>query len=124
MELSYTTRNGRLTVKLEGRSQTELFEQLSEFQEVFENVSCSNGKETSDVVNFVVREVDDNKYYELVCLDETKPALRYAKRKFGVHKNGKTVFPKGGWVKWNKDKNAECDLRTGEVVVKDEKEKK
>ena len=116
MELSYTTRNGQMTVKLEGRSQTEIFEQLSEFQEVFENTTCTNGKDSSDVVNFQTREVDGNRFYEIVCVDETKPALRFAKKKFGVHKNGKTVFPKGSWVKWDKDTKSEVDLRTGKSV--------
>jgi hypothetical protein len=123
MKLNYTTRNGRLTVELEGRTQPELFEQLAQFQEVFENVSCGNGKDNSDVVNFLVREVDDNKYYELVCVDEGKPALRYSKKRFGLHKSGKTLFPKGDWVKWDKEKNAEVNIKTGKVVEKEEEKK-
>jgi regulatory protein YycI of two-component signal transduction system YycFG len=117
MKVLYTTRDGRMTFELEGVSQTDLFRQIAMVQEVFEDTICSNKDSSSDVVNFVVRHVKDNDFYELQCVDKNKPALRYAKKKFGVHK-GKdgTMFPKGGWVKYNKEKNAELDLQTGEVV--------
>ena len=121
MKVQYTTRDGRMTFELEGETQTDLFRQLARVQEVFEDTVCSNGKDSSDVVNFVVRTVNDNDFYELQCVDKNKSSLRYAKKKFGVHK-GKdgTMFPKSGWVKFNKEKNAEVDLVTGEVVKKDE----
>ena len=102
MKVQYTTRNGRLTVEIEAATQTELFKQLAQFQDVFENTTCSNGKEESDVVNFVVREIEDNFFYELRCVDESKPTLNYAKKQFGQHKGKEqTLFPKTDWVKWN-----------------------
>lgn len=103
MKLNYQTRNGRLNVELEGDSQKEVFEQISRFQEVFEETSC--GKCASDDIRYVVRNVDDNLYYELRCADCR------AKLSFGVHKKGGGLFPKrrdgdtwlpdGGWLKWN-----------------------
>lgn len=119
MKVQYTTRDGRMTFELEGATQTDLFRQLARIQEVFEDTVCSNGKTSSNAVNFVVRTVDDNDFYELQCVDKNNPELRYSKKKFGVHK-GKdgTMFPKGGWVKFNKDQNCELDLVTGKPVEK------
>jgi hypothetical protein len=117
MKVLYTTRDGRMTFELEGDKQTDLFRQIAMVQEVFEGTVCTDGKISSDVVNFVVRHVDDNDFYELQCVDKDKPALRYAKKKFGVHK-GKdgTMFPKGSWVKYNQEQKAELDLVTGKAV--------
>jgi ribosomal protein L40E len=104
MKLTYTTKNGRLKVELEGDSQKDLFEAISKFQEVFDETSC--GKCGSENLRFVVRNVEDNLYYELRCLDCG------ARLSFGVHKKGGGLFPKrkdndgkwlpdGGWLKWN-----------------------
>jgi hypothetical protein len=103
MKLTYTTKNGRVKVELEGESQKDIFEAISKFQEVFDETNC--GKCQSENLRFVVRNVDDNLYYELRCLDCG------ARLSFGVHKKGGGLFPKrkdgdkwlpdGGWVKWN-----------------------
>jgi DNA-directed RNA polymerase subunit RPC12/RpoP len=104
MKLTYTTKNGRLKVELEGESQKDLFEAISKFQEVFDETVC--GKCGSENLRFVVRNVEDNLYYELRCVDCG------AKLAFGVHKKGGGLFPKrkdndgkwlpdNGWVKWN-----------------------
>lgn len=104
MKLTYTTKNGRISVEVEGESQKDLFLELSRFQEVFEETAC--GKCGSDDLRFVVRTVEDNQYYELRCM---KCGARLA---FGVHKKGGGLFPKrkdndgkwlpdNGWVKWN-----------------------
>ena len=58
MKVNYQTKNGRLSVQLEGDSQKEIFEQISRFQEVFEETAC--GKSGSENIRFVVRYVDDN----------------------------------------------------------------
>jgi ribosomal protein L40E len=104
MRLTYTTRNGRIKVEIDGESQKDLFESLSKFQEVFDESSC--GKCGSENLRFVVRSVEDNLYYELRCLDCG------ARLAFGANKKGGGLFPKrkdndgkwlpdGGWVKWN-----------------------
>jgi ribosomal protein L40E len=104
MKLTYTTKNGRIKVEVEGESQKDVFLELSKFQEVFEETAC--GKCGSENIRFVVRNVDDNLYYELRCMDCG------ARLSFGVHKKGGGLFPKrkdndgkwlqdGGWTKWN-----------------------
>ena len=124
MKLSYTTRNGRMTVELEADTQTQLFKELALFQRTFEDTTCTDGKETSDVVNFVVQEDEEGNFYHfLQCMDEKKPNLRFAKKRFGQNKGKEgTLFPKSDWAKWDKDKNAEVSLRTGQVLVKDKKD--
>lgn len=119
MQVSYTTGNGRLTVILEGSTQVEIFEQLAQFQEVFENTTCTKGGKSSDEIKFVVRKTTDEKgkkeykYYELHCTAKDKD-LGGAKLAFGLHQEGGTLFPKkkdedgnwlpdNGWVKWNND---------------------
>jgi DNA-directed RNA polymerase subunit RPC12/RpoP len=103
MKIQYTTANGRLSVELEGDGQKDIFQEISRFQEVFENTVC--GKCGSENLKYVVRNVDDNFYYELRCQDCG------AKLAFGCHKKGGGLFPKrkegeewlpnSGWVKWN-----------------------
>lgn len=103
MKVNYTTANGRLSVELEGDAQTDIFQAIGRFQEVFEEAVC--GKCGSENIKYIVRNVDDNLYYELRCKDCG------AKLSFGVHKKGGGLFPKrkdgddwlpdGGWVKWN-----------------------
>jgi translation initiation factor 2 beta subunit (eIF-2beta)/eIF-5 len=110
MRVNYTTKNGRVSVELNGDTQREIFEQLSNFQEVFDETVC--GKCGSDDVRFVVRNVDDNLYYELKCLDCG------ARLSFGTMKKGGRLFPRRknkdgewlpdrGWVKWNPDTKKE-----------------
>lgn len=121
MKVSYTTKDGRLTAEFEVDTQVELFEELAAFQEIFENRTCSrviNGKtKTSDNTVFRVRkDKDENKYYEMVCVDGD-PDLFLAKRAFNVHKTPKgylywEVKDKEGnfkkpWVKYNKEAGKE-----------------
>lgn len=112
--------DGSFSVEVEGGDPRTLFEEIATAQEVFGNLVCSDGKVSSDKIQLRVREDDDaNKYYEAVCVDESEPKLRYARKKFGCHKKGGGLFPKGGWVKWDRDQKAELDLVTGEPVGKE-----
>ena len=117
MKILYTTKNVRMTVELEGKTQTDLFEQLWRFQEVFENTTCTRNGVSSDDVRFIVREVDGNKYYELRCVD-TRDAVRGATLAFGLHKHGGTMFPKR---KEENEKGEEVYLPNNGWVVYDKK---
>ena len=110
MKVTYSTGNGRLSVELDAETQTDLFEQLAYFQEVFGETGC--GKCGSENLRFQVRSVEDNLYYELRCLDCG------AKLAFGAMKKGGRLFPRRknkdgewlpdrGWVKWNKETQQE-----------------
>ena len=66
MKVTYTTKNNRLTAEIEGDSPRDVFSSIATFQEVFEEAVC--GKCGAENVKFVVRNVDDNLYYEIRCL--------------------------------------------------------
>lgn len=111
MELSYTTKDGRMTVKLEGDTQAELWRQLAAFQEVFENTLTKYGKESTDLTFVVRKNSDDDEYFELRYSGSDKE-LFGVKKHFGQTKKGGFLFPKvkdkdnnylpdSGWVKWN-----------------------
>ena len=104
MNVTYTTPSGRMSVEFQVDTQTDLFQQLAFFQEVFGETAC--GKCGSENLRFVVRNVDDNLYFEIRCMDCG------ARLAFGSHKKGGGLFPKrkdaegnwlpdNGWVKWN-----------------------
>ena len=106
MKVTYTTPN-RLSVELEGNTQVELFKQLADFQEVFDQNGC--GKCQKKNLKFVVRNVEDNDFYEVAC---THCGCRLS---FGQHKKGGSLFPKNrddkggwlpnrGWGKWDNEK--------------------
>ena len=110
MKLSYKTSNGRIGVELEADTQKDLFNQISSFQEVFDEGCC--GKCGNENVRFVVRTVEENDYHELRCSSCS------AKLSFGANKKGGGLFPKRkdkegnwlpdrGWVKWNKETQQE-----------------
>lgn len=121
MKVTYTSRDGRFVAEFEGRTQTDLFEQIAAFQEVFENNVCTaklNGEVvSSDKVRFVVREnKDGDKFYEKVCEDWDKKLFGF-KKSFGCRKTPQgTLFPKempeenripglNGWHRYVKDEN-------------------
>ena len=105
MKINYTTTNQRINVEIESQNAKDAFKQLAEFQEVFDEQSC--GMCQSQNIQFIVRTVDSNDYYELKCKQCT------AKLAFGQHKAGGTLFPKRkkedgsydyqfkGWHKWS-----------------------
>lgn len=104
MKISDTT-----SCEVDGDTQSEVFEQLAAVQEIFANGVC--GKCGNKDVRYVVRTIDDNKYYEMRCND-TKCR---AKLSFGQNKKGGGLFPKrkdgdkwldhGGWTVYVPPKN-------------------
>lgn len=114
MQVTANLNSGRLVPVFESESDTDLFEQLAHFQEVFDHERC--GKCGNENLKFVVRRVTTKKnklakYYELRC---TNMKCR-AKLEFGVHQDtGNTLFPKtkdedgyrpdGGWIAWDNER--------------------
>jgi PHP family Zn ribbon phosphoesterase len=103
MKVTYKV-NDKLTFELESEGQKQLFEDLGNIQEIFGEAEC--GKCQSNEIRYRVRDVEENKYYELKC---SKCGARFS---FGQHKKGGTLFPQkkdkennwlpdNGWVKWN-----------------------
>lgn len=125
MKLIYTTKDGRMSVELEGANDKELFRQLAHFQEVFEDTPSASvdGKATSggDVAYRVRRaKYTDEKgkekeaeYFEKLVV--SGPLMWY-KKSFGVLDDGSdNLFPKrpddsdpnivkgnNGWHKYSK----------------------
>lgn len=110
MKVNYTVPNGRVSVELEGNEQKEIFEKMASFHEVFSESLC--GLCNSENVYPVVREVDENMFYEMGCRDCG------ARLAYGVHKKGGSLFPKRkgedgkydvknrGWKKYQKKTEA------------------
>ncbi len=97
-----------LEIEFEVAGQKEIFESMAQLQEILKH-KCQKCDGT-DGWKFVVRVVDDNKFYELKCLKTGCGATLG----FGSHKTGGTIFPQrkdtegefrksGGWLKWNPD---------------------
>jgi hypothetical protein len=110
MKITFASKNGRMSIEVEAKEQTDAFEQIASFQEVFEESKC--GACQDDNLRLVVRSVDDNKFYELHC-QKCRARLAY-----GQHKKGGTLFPrrksddgkwldKSGWTKWNAETKKE-----------------
>jgi len=111
MRVSYQSSDGRLRVEVDEDKPKDVFAELARFQEVFENLKC--GKCGHDDVQFVVRNVDDNDFYEIHC---KHCRARFA---FGQHKGKEgTLFPRrkdgegnwlpdGGWLKYNPETGRE-----------------
>ncbi len=105
MDVQYTTKSKRLNVTINAESAKDAFKKLAEFQEIFDESAC--GMCGKDDLQFIVRTVDGNDYYELKCKD------CFAKLAFGQHKAGGSLFPKRkladgsfdkehkGWHRWN-----------------------
>jgi hypothetical protein len=99
----YRSANNRLTFELDAGSQKDLFEGIATLQEIFESDSTCGMCNSTDL-RFRVREVKDNKYYEMRC------GKCNAQLSFGQHKTGGTLFPKRttdegdmpnrGWYRW------------------------
>lgn len=102
MKIKYRA-NNNLEFEIDGDGQKEIFKDLASLQEVFGEENCGCCKKSN--FRFVVRNVEDNDYYEIRC-NECGAVLP-----FGQHKKGNTLFPKRkddqgnwmkdrGWYKW------------------------
>lgn len=107
MKLKYKV-SDRLEFEVDGTGQKEVFKELATIQEIFGEEKCGSCNKNN--IRFVVRNVEDNDYYELRCSDCGSILA------FGQHKKGGTLFPKRkddegnylpnkGWHKWTKDSN-------------------
>lgn len=104
MKLKYKV-NNNLEFELEAEGQKAIFKELSALQEIFGEDKCGCCGCTD--LKFIVRNVDDNDYYEMRCT-KCNAVLSY-----GQHKKGGTLFPKRkdennnylenkGWYKYTK----------------------
>ena len=108
MKVSFVTSGGKVRVEVEGKTQKDIFEQIAQFQEVFDNPTCGLCGSTN--IKFVCRtvqytdektgKVKDAKYYEMKCVDCG------AVLEFGQLQDGEDLFPKrkdnyktNGWKK-------------------------
>ena len=104
MKLLYTTKDGRMTVELEGSSDKELFRKLSHFQEIFEDTPAAklgdkvvNGGDVSYRVRKAKYTDEKGKekeaeYFEKVVVSGE---LMWYKKSFGVLDDGTdNLFPK------------------------------
>jgi len=85
----------KLTFELDCNDQKDTFLQLSNLQEIFSEDTC--GACGSKEVRFVVRTVDGNSFYEIMC------QKCRSKLSFGSHRLGGTLFPHrknedGSWI--------------------------
>jgi hypothetical protein len=78
--------NDNLEFQVEAEGQKQMFKELSSIQEIFGEANCGSCGGTD--LRFVVRNVDDNDYFELRC-KKCNSVLQY-----GQHKKGGTLFPK------------------------------
>lgn len=103
-------RVGGLVFELDVTDDRALFEKIAHLQEVFNNQTC--GKCSSEKVVFRVREVEDDKYYEMHC-NECR-----ARFSMGCKKKDNELFPKrkdaegnylpdNGWTRWDKAQQKE-----------------
>ena len=135
MKLTYTTRDGRMTVELEAANDKEMFRKLARFQEIYEDVPAADvgGKrvEGGDIVYRVRKSkyVDEKKkekeaeYFEKFVVSGP---LNWFKKSYGVLDDGTdNLFPKrmskddqnyskythgyNGWVKWNSSNGSDVD---------------
>ncbi len=99
MKLTRDYGNG-IVVEVEGADVRELWKHLAACDDAFADTVCAAKIDDkvvkSDKVHFSYRVVDDNAYYEQVCVDKTPDGykLRGYKRRFGQHKKQPTLFPK------------------------------
>lgn len=115
IQANYQTKNGQLTFQVEGKEQRDIFEQIASIQEVFDENTCGLCKKNN--LRFIVRNVDDNNFYEYHCTDcgarlslsqNKKGGTLYPVRKLKgnkpatVNDEGPFDFKTKGWYKWER----------------------
>lgn len=104
MKATYKTRSGRLLFEVNGETPKALFRGIAEIQNIFESDDTC-GACNSPNIQFRVRTVDGNDYYDLACLDCS------AQLSYGQNKDGRGLFvkrkdkdgaplPNRGWTVW------------------------
>src|SRR5215469_11416536 len=98
MEAMYKTRDGRLTIKVEGETQKDIFGELARAQETFEaETQCGLCQGTE--LRFSVRTSAEIEFFELRC-SGCGAQLSYGQRKVGGSLYPKRQGGNGGWSKW------------------------
>ena len=104
MKAHYRTRDGRVTIEVEGESIKDVFKKIASVQEAFEaDADCGCCKSTS--LRLKHRVAGEFDFYEMACLDCN------ARLQLGQTKVGGNLFPKRkddtgnwlpdrGWAKW------------------------
>ncbi len=77
-----------LTVEFDAESPKSIFETMAELSSTFEDTCCGNCQSVD--IRYVIRKVEDNKFYEIHCQN---PACR-AKLVYGHSKDGKSTYPR------------------------------
>lgn len=112
-----------LTITADGDTTAEVFEKLAKLQEVFGESHATKGDKHANDLQFRVRQVEENKFYELYC-----PSMR-AKLPYGLGKDGELYprrvktddkgkvvkdennrsiyLPDRGWRVWNRETQSE-----------------
>lgn len=83
MKATYKTKSGRLVFETEGESAADIVTELAKVQEIFDETHCGVCK--SENIRWQHRVVDENSFYEMLCLE---PKCR-AKLECGQHKKPK-----------------------------------
>ncbi len=77
-----------LTVEFDAESPKSIFETMAELTSTFEDSQCGVCKSAD--IRYVIRKVEDNKFYEIHCQN---PNCR-AKVAYGHAKDGKSIYPR------------------------------
>lgn len=137
MEVKYKSADGQFEVTLDVKGPPDLFKEIAAFQEVFESggeIFIKGVRVPNEHVQFRVRKVDDNEFFEKVYIGPDKN-LKGFKLVYGQHKKGGPgLFPKkfldeedrathedggNGWRRWKGDGNkpqSNENISTGKQV--------
>lgn len=111
--------NGSTTIKVEGTDLKDLLEQVTQIDDAVGFEPCGKCKSNNTAPRY--RQVEEDKFYEIRCLDcgavlqlgVNKKGGTLYKKKMLTDDKGKAVknadgksqwLPNNGWLKWNRDK--------------------